>query len=144
MPNLSAILVTCQITDGTSVTSFPLGAVIQPKGICLPFAGQALQVSAEAFTSDPCSLPRRQAVVPAARSLLAAVTRLLVLADMVDVAYLLQHLTAVSNAPLTSGSCWPLVCLLGALSAWETPSVLEPCRSHALNTWATGASVDSR
>ncbi|XP_036241317.1 LOW QUALITY PROTEIN: catenin alpha-3 [Molothrus ater] len=54
---------------------------------------QALQVSAEAFTSDPCSLARRQAVVPAARSLLAAVTRLLVLADMVDVAYLLQHLT---------------------------------------------------
>nr|XP_054493263.1 catenin alpha-3 isoform X2 [Agelaius phoeniceus] len=54
---------------------------------------QALQVSAEAFTSDPCSLPRRQAVVPAARALLAAVTRLLVLADMVDVAYLLQHLT---------------------------------------------------
>ncbi|NXY17938.1 CTNA3 protein, partial [Atrichornis clamosus] len=54
---------------------------------------QALQVSAEAFTSDPCSLPRRQAVVPAARSLLAAVTRLLILADMVDVAYLLQHLT---------------------------------------------------
>nr|XP_030131420.3 catenin alpha-3 [Taeniopygia guttata] len=54
---------------------------------------QALRVSAEAFTSDPCSLPRRQAVVPAARSLLAAVTRLLVLADMVDVAYLLQHLT---------------------------------------------------
>ncbi|KAI1231644.1 hypothetical protein IHE44_0007722 [Lamprotornis superbus] len=54
---------------------------------------QALQVSAEAFTSDPCSLPRRQAVVPAARSLLAAVTRLLILADMEDVAYLLQHLT---------------------------------------------------
>ncbi|XP_051656220.1 catenin alpha-3 isoform X2 [Manacus candei] len=54
---------------------------------------QALKVSAEAFTSDPCSLPRRQAVVPAARSLLAAVTRLLVLADMVDVVYLLQHLT---------------------------------------------------
>ncbi|XP_058697802.1 catenin alpha-3 isoform X1 [Poecile atricapillus] len=55
---------------------------------------QALQVSAEAFTSDPCSLPRRQAVVPAARALLAAVTRLLILADMVDVAYLLQHLSA--------------------------------------------------
>ncbi|NXQ54565.1 CTNA3 protein, partial [Anthoscopus minutus] len=54
---------------------------------------QALQVAAEAFTSDPCSLARRQAVVPAARALLAAVTRLLVLADMVDVAYLLQHLS---------------------------------------------------
>uniref|UniRef100_A0A8C5TZT0 Catenin alpha 3 n=1 Tax=Malurus cyaneus samueli TaxID=2593467 RepID=A0A8C5TZT0_9PASS len=56
----------------------------------------------KAFTSDPCSLPRRQAVVPAARSLLAAVTRLLILADMVDVAYLLQHLNVVSNALPTS------------------------------------------
>ncbi|NXL85228.1 CTNA3 protein, partial [Alectura lathami] len=56
---------------------------------------QALKVSAEAFTSDPCCLPKRQAVVQAARSLslLTAVTRLLILADMVDVAYLLQHLT---------------------------------------------------
>ncbi|XP_061304529.1 catenin alpha-3 isoform X1 [Pezoporus flaviventris] len=54
---------------------------------------QALKVSAEAFTSDPCYLPKRQAVVQAARCLLTAVTRLLVLADMVDVAYLLEHLT---------------------------------------------------
>uniref|UniRef100_A0A8C8APN5 Catenin alpha 3 n=1 Tax=Otus sunia TaxID=257818 RepID=A0A8C8APN5_9STRI len=61
--------------------------------LCLHFAGQALKVSAEAFTSDPCYLPKRQAVVQAARSLLTAVTRLLILADMVDVAYLLEHLT---------------------------------------------------
>ncbi|XP_061229974.1 catenin alpha-3 isoform X1 [Neopsephotus bourkii] len=54
---------------------------------------QALKVSAEAFTSDPCYLPKRQAVVQAARCLLTAVTRLLILADMVDVAYLLEHLT---------------------------------------------------
>uniref|UniRef100_A0A8C3KHV8 Catenin alpha 3 n=1 Tax=Calidris pygmaea TaxID=425635 RepID=A0A8C3KHV8_9CHAR len=54
---------------------------------------RALKVSAEAFTSDPCYLPKRQAVVQAARSLLTAVTRLLILADMVDVAYLLEHLT---------------------------------------------------
>ncbi|KAM6415865.1 catenin alpha-3 [Rhynochetos jubatus] len=54
---------------------------------------QALKVSAEAFTSDPCYLPKRQAVVQAARSLLTAVTRLLILADMVDVAYLLEHIT---------------------------------------------------
>ncbi|XP_076195471.1 catenin alpha-3 isoform X1 [Aptenodytes patagonicus] len=54
---------------------------------------QALKVSAEAFTSDPCYLPKRQAVVQAARSLLTSVTRLLILADMVDVAYLLEHLT---------------------------------------------------
>ncbi|NWX88311.1 CTNA3 protein, partial [Nothoprocta ornata] len=53
---------------------------------------QALRVSAEDFTSDPCCLPKRQAVVQAARALLAAVTRLLILADMVDVAYLLEHL----------------------------------------------------
>ncbi|KFV08392.1 Catenin alpha-3, partial [Pterocles gutturalis] len=58
---------------------------------------QALKVSAEAFTSDPCYLPKRQAVVQAARSLLTAVTRLLILADMVDVAYLLEHLTVVSR-----------------------------------------------
>ncbi|XP_015721748.1 catenin alpha-3 isoform X3 [Coturnix japonica] len=55
---------------------------------------QALKISAEAFTSDPCYLPKRQAVVQTARSLLTAVTRLLILADMVDVAYLLEHLTA--------------------------------------------------
>ncbi|KAM9379885.1 catenin alpha-3 [Phaethornis superciliosus] len=54
---------------------------------------QALKVSAEAFTSDPCYLPKREAVVQAARSLLTVVTRLLILADMVDVAYLLEHLT---------------------------------------------------
>ncbi|NWX20745.1 CTNA3 protein, partial [Aegotheles bennettii] len=54
---------------------------------------QALKVSAEAFTNDPCYLPKREAVVQAARSLLTAVTRLLILADMVDVAYLLEHLT---------------------------------------------------
>ncbi|XP_068806940.1 catenin alpha-3 isoform X6 [Struthio camelus] len=59
---------------------------------------QALKVSAEEFTSDPCYLPKRQAVVQAARSLLAAVTRLLVLADMVDVAYLLEHLTVFQRA----------------------------------------------
>uniref|UniRef100_A0A8C2SRQ0 Catenin alpha 3 n=1 Tax=Coturnix japonica TaxID=93934 RepID=A0A8C2SRQ0_COTJA len=55
---------------------------------------KSLKISAEAFTSDPCYLPKRQAVVQTARSLLTAVTRLLILADMVDVAYLLEHLTA--------------------------------------------------
>ncbi|XP_051474507.1 catenin alpha-3 isoform X5 [Apus apus] len=59
--------------------------------------GQALKVSAEAFTSDPCYLPKREAVVQAARALLTAVTRLLILADMVDVAYLLEHLTVVQR-----------------------------------------------
>ncbi|XP_056675208.1 catenin alpha-3 isoform X2 [Monodelphis domestica] len=55
---------------------------------------EALRVSAETFTDDPCFLPKREAVVQAARALLAAVTRLLILADMIDVMCLLQHVSA--------------------------------------------------
>uniref|UniRef100_F6TLE1 Catenin alpha 3 n=1 Tax=Monodelphis domestica TaxID=13616 RepID=F6TLE1_MONDO len=58
---------------------------------------EALRVSAETFTDDPCFLPKREAVVQAARALLAAVTRLLILADMIDVMCLLQHVSAVSR-----------------------------------------------
>lgn len=64
-------------------------------GLC--FSGEALKVSAERFADDPCYLPKREAVVQAARALLAAVTRLLVLADMIDVMCLLQHVSAVSK-----------------------------------------------
>uniref|UniRef100_H0WM51 Catenin alpha 3 n=1 Tax=Otolemur garnettii TaxID=30611 RepID=H0WM51_OTOGA len=55
---------------------------------------ESLKVSAERFTDDPCHLPKREAVVQAARALLAAVTRLLILADMIDVMCLLQHVSA--------------------------------------------------
>ncbi|XP_070288944.1 catenin alpha-3 isoform X3 [Myotis yumanensis] len=55
---------------------------------------EALKVSAERFADDPCYLPKREAVVQAARALLAAVTRLLILADMIDVMCLLQHVSA--------------------------------------------------
>ncbi|KAF7247197.1 Catenin alpha-3 [Varanus komodoensis] len=54
---------------------------------------EALRITAKKFTDDPCYLPKREAVVQVARALLAAVTRLLILADMIDVSYLLQHLT---------------------------------------------------
>ncbi|XP_020930043.1 catenin alpha-3 isoform X4 [Sus scrofa] len=54
----------------------------------------ALKESAERFADDPCYLPKREAVVQAARALLAAVTRLLILADMIDVMCLLQHVSA--------------------------------------------------
>lgn len=64
-------------------------------GLC--FSGNALKVSAERFTDDPCYLPKREAVVQAARALLAAVTRLLILADMIDVMCLLQHVSSVSR-----------------------------------------------
>ncbi|OBS82212.1 hypothetical protein A6R68_23798, partial [Neotoma lepida] len=71
----------------------------------------ALKVSAERFTDDPCYLPKREAVVQAARALLAAVTRLLILADMIDVMYLLQH---VSSAKIEKeSSC-------GSMTQWGT------------------------
>ncbi|XP_044276353.1 catenin alpha-3 isoform X2 [Varanus komodoensis] len=58
---------------------------------------EALRITAKKFTDDPCYLPKREAVVQVARALLAAVTRLLILADMIDVSYLLQHLTMVQR-----------------------------------------------
>ncbi|XP_061491128.1 catenin alpha-3 isoform X3 [Rhineura floridana] len=62
---------------------------------------EALKVTAKKFTDDPCYLPKREAVVQVARALLAAVTRLLILADMIDVSYLLQHLTTVQRTFVT-------------------------------------------
>lgn len=56
-----------------------------------------MKITAKKFTDDPCSLSKREAVVQIARALLTAVTRLLILADMIDVSYLLQHLTTVSS-----------------------------------------------
>ncbi|XP_067858719.1 catenin alpha-3-like [Heptranchias perlo] len=59
--------------------------------------GETMRVTSREFTDDPCALPKREGVVDAARALLAAVTRLLILADIIDVVYLLQHLTAVQK-----------------------------------------------
>uniref|UniRef100_A0A8C9SX70 Catenin alpha-2 n=1 Tax=Scleropages formosus TaxID=113540 RepID=A0A8C9SX70_SCLFO len=54
------------------------------------------------FADDPCSSVKRGTMVRAARALLSAVTRLLILADMADVMRLLAHLKialeAVKNA----------------------------------------------
>lgn len=49
------------------------------------------------FAADPCSSVKRGAMVRAARALLSAVTRLLILADMVDVFMLLQTGHSVSQ-----------------------------------------------
>ncbi|XP_072883319.1 catenin alpha-3-like isoform X2 [Hemitrygon akajei] len=59
---------------------------------------EAMRVTAKEFTDDPCVIAKRERVVGAARGLLAAVTRLLVLADILDVVYLLQHLMAVQKS----------------------------------------------
>ena len=53
-------------------------------------SGEAMNEASQDFAADPCSSVKRGAMVRAARALLSAVTRLLILADMVDVYVLLR------------------------------------------------------
>ncbi|XP_011440177.1 catenin alpha-2 isoform X2 [Magallana gigas] len=59
--------------------------------------GEVMRDSSTEFAADPCSLSKRGAMVRAARALLSAVTRLLILADMVDVHLLLKSLRMVEG-----------------------------------------------
>ncbi|CRK88635.1 CLUMA_CG002365, isoform B [Clunio marinus] len=59
--------------------------------------GLAMSVAAREFSEDPCSSLKRGNMVRAARNLLSAVTRLLILADMVDVHLLLKSLHVVED-----------------------------------------------
>lgn len=59
--------------------------------------GKAMSSAAEEFADDPCSSLKRSNMVRAARNLLSAVTRLLILADMVDVYLLLKSLRVVED-----------------------------------------------
>ena len=54
-----------------------------------------MSVGAREFAEDPCSSVKRGHLVRSARNLLSAVTRLLILADMVDVHRLLKGLQMV-------------------------------------------------
>lgn len=56
-----------------------------------------MSFAAREFAEDPCSSLKRGNMVRAARNLLSAVTRLLILADMVDVHLLLKSLRVVSK-----------------------------------------------
>ncbi|XP_041065667.1 catenin alpha-3-like isoform X2 [Carcharodon carcharias] len=60
--------------------------------------GEIMRVASREFTDDPCALLKREGVVNAAQALLTAVTRLLILADITDVMYLLQHLMVVQKS----------------------------------------------
>ncbi|KAL4704794.1 hypothetical protein ACJJTC_003506 [Scirpophaga incertulas] len=60
-------------------------------------AGAAMSVSAREFSEQPCASASRSAMVRAARALLCAVTRLLVLADLCDVRLLLASTRAVES-----------------------------------------------
>jgi len=59
--------------------------------------GEAMSGAAREFADDPCSSLKRGNMVRAARNLLSAVTRLLILADMVDVHLLLKSLRVVED-----------------------------------------------
>uniref|UniRef100_A0A7N6BXC6 Catenin alpha-2 n=1 Tax=Anabas testudineus TaxID=64144 RepID=A0A7N6BXC6_ANATE len=58
--------------------------------------GETMRIASSEFADDPCSSVKRGTMVRAARALLSAVTRLLILADMADVMRLLAHLKIVS------------------------------------------------
>ncbi|XP_041983334.1 catenin alpha isoform X2 [Aricia agestis] len=60
-------------------------------------AGAAMSVAAREFSDEPCASSVRSGMVRAARALLSAVTRLLILADMVDVHLLLSDLRTVEK-----------------------------------------------
>lgn len=59
--------------------------------------GLSMSTAAREFAEDPCSSLKRGNMVRAARNLLSAVTRLLILADMVDVHLLLKSLQIVED-----------------------------------------------
>ncbi|KAK2148467.1 hypothetical protein LSH36_496g01025 [Paralvinella palmiformis] len=59
--------------------------------------GEQMGLTSSEFADDPCSSMKRGAMVRAARALLTAVTRLLIIADMVDVHLLLKSLRIVED-----------------------------------------------
>ena len=59
--------------------------------------GAVMSSSAREFAADPCSSVKRGNMVRASRNLLSAVTRLLILADMIDVHLLLKKLRRVED-----------------------------------------------
>ncbi|XP_078669971.1 catenin alpha-2-like isoform X4 [Branchiostoma floridae x Branchiostoma belcheri] len=60
--------------------------------------GDTMYAASQEFADDPCSSMKRGAMVRAARALLSAVTRLLIIADMADVHMLLKHLRIVEES----------------------------------------------
>lgn len=59
--------------------------------------GDIMGTASREFSEDPCSSMRRENMVLASRKLLSAVTRLLALADKVDVLLLLKSLDVVQD-----------------------------------------------
>ncbi|CAH1373789.1 unnamed protein product [Tenebrio molitor] len=59
--------------------------------------GNAMSVASREFAQSPCDSQKRNEMVKAARNLLSAVTRLLILADMIDVQLLLKSIQVVED-----------------------------------------------
>ena len=59
--------------------------------------GQVMGVTAKEFANDPCSSVKRGNMVRASRNLLSAVTRLLIMADMIDVHLLMKKIRRVED-----------------------------------------------
>lgn len=59
--------------------------------------GEEMSSSAKEFANDPCSSVKRGNMVRASRNLLSSVTRLLILADMIDVHLLMKKLHRVED-----------------------------------------------
>jgi hypothetical protein len=59
--------------------------------------GDEMAVLSKEFADDPCSKPKRQQMILAARALLTAVTHLLILADLVDVQLILKSIRLVRS-----------------------------------------------
>lgn len=78
--------------DNKDITKEMLAAVDEVRK-----TGSAMSIAAREFSEDPCSSLKRSNMVRAARNLLSAVTRLLILADMVDVHLLLKSLRVVED-----------------------------------------------
>ncbi|KAI9588125.1 catenin alpha [Glossina fuscipes] len=78
--------------ENPDITSEMLAAVDEVRK-----TGDTMSIAAREFSEDPCSSLKRGNMVRAARNLLSAVTRLLILADMVDVHLLLKSLQIVED-----------------------------------------------
>lgn len=59
--------------------------------------GDAMSTAAREFANDPCGSVKRGNMVRASRALLSAVTRLLILADMIDVHLLMRKIRTVED-----------------------------------------------
>ena len=94
--------------------------------------GHHMSVLSMKFVEDPCSSANRADIIKAARPLLLAVTRLLIVADMIDVQRLLDSLRIVEKDIMT---------LKNASSQQE---VLDSKRTFWTNTDRLIGEVDSR